>query len=241
MRRSMPHTASGLLTLLGAVLTAAAAAATPIDIDGRVLDWQHNPVANHPVSISGPGVNATIYTGSTGVFRYTDTLSPGTYYYTINVASQTRFITVQWGTPYHTGEWVLARSICRPPCEYDRAARAPADGALGGNDVKPGDDDMPDAQREVDLGRRTPQLALTAVGASPFRGRVELRISGPAGPYEARVFDVRGRTLRRIQSSDRTLVWDGRDQAGHRVTAGIYFIRATSGVAAGSARVVLVP
>jgi flagellar hook assembly protein FlgD len=61
--------------------------------------------------------------------------------------------------------------------------------------------------------------------------------SGPGGaaaPADIGLYDVQGRRLRTIDhgaygAGYRTAVWDGSDGAGHKIAAGVYFIRFESG------------
>jgi hypothetical protein len=58
------------------------------------------------------------------------------------------------------------------------------------------------------------------------------------------VFDVSGRRLRRLRlgaGGAGESRWDGRDESGHRLPAGLYFARLTSGSLRAQARVVLIP
>jgi hypothetical protein len=58
------------------------------------------------------------------------------------------------------------------------------------------------------------------------------------------VYDVSGRRLRRFSlaaGAEGVLRWDGRDEGGHRLPAGLYFARLTSGSLRAQARVVLIP
>ena len=66
---------------------------------------------------------------------------------------------------------------------------------------------------------------------NPFRGGTVLRIETPAPESEnLRVVDTQGRAVRHLQSGTfragaRSVTWDGRDDAGRRVAAGLYFVR----------------
>ena len=65
-----------------------------------------------------------------------------------------------------------------------------------------------------------------------------------AGARAIEVYDVSGRRLRRFglgAGADGVLSWDGRDESGHRLPAGLYFARLTSGSLRAQARVVLLP
>ncbi len=75
------------------------------------------------------------------------------------------------------------------------------------------------------------QLTLEAARPNPFSGGTSVRFSTPAeGRVRARVLDVTGRAVRTLSDSVRPageaeLRWDGRDQAGRPLAAGIYWIR----------------
>lgn len=73
-----------------------------------------------------------------------------------------------------------------------------------------------------------PQLA---TGANPFRGTLELRVDlrVPAR-VELNVFDVRGRRIAAVPygtmgGGAHRLMWDGRNEAGNDMGAGVFFIR----------------
>ena len=75
------------------------------------------------------------------------------------------------------------------------------------------------------------RLAATAVAPNPFRDAVALRftLSRP-GRVRLAVFDISGRVVARIldaeqPAGERVLEWDGRDQDGRAVRAGVYFMR----------------
>ena len=68
---------------------------------------------------------------------------------------------------------------------------------------------------------------------NPASGRVALTHSRPlAGRFEAAIFDLRGRLVRRIAAGEArpsdaapTWTWDGADEAGRNAAAGVYFYR----------------
>ncbi len=82
---------------------------------------------------------------------------------------------------------------------------------------------------------------------NPFQNKVMLEVSSRlAAEVQLSVFDLRGRLVRRlwIQSGNegkRSLEWDGRDEKGGRLPAGIYLVKASSGIQEASARIVLLP
>ncbi|MCA9753029.1 MAG: T9SS type A sorting domain-containing protein, partial [Gemmatimonadetes bacterium] len=67
---------------------------------------------------------------------------------------------------------------------------------------------------------------------SPSRGDTRILLDVPAngGPAFVAVYDLRGRRVRTLSEGDRapgrySLLWDGRDEAGASVAAGVYFVR----------------
>ncbi|HEY6867475.1 MAG TPA: hypothetical protein VI792_09465, partial [Candidatus Eisenbacteria bacterium] len=95
--------------------------------------------------------------------------------------------------------------------------------------------------------RGRPGVAL-ASGTQPARAPVDLYWRGIGGPspglQRIELFDLQGRVLTRITlggESDGIAQWNGRDQDGRLLPAGIYFARLTSGSVHAQARVVLLP
>jgi len=92
----------------------------------------------------------------------------------------------------------------------------------------------------VDVGAPTPRSAPLRLHASPnpSRGVTRLRIeSDAAGFQEVTVCDLLGRAVRRLESGwfdagERARDWDGLDDSGTRVPAGIYYaqVRAAAGL-----------
>jgi DNA-binding beta-propeller fold protein YncE len=75
---------------------------------------------------------------------------------------------------------------------------------------------------------------------SPFRERTSLHFAAPGQETsEAVVYDLRGRLVRTLRRSERgtsnqlLFEWDGRDDAGREMPAGVYFYRALGGEGAG--------
>jgi len=70
---------------------------------------------------------------------------------------------------------------------------------------------------------------------NPFNPRTMIRFSLDAeAPARLIVYDVKGRVLRtlvdeRKSAGSHSVVWDGRDDAGHRLTSGVYLYRLESG------------
>jgi hypothetical protein len=69
-----------------------------------------------------------------------------------------------------------------------------------------------------------------AAATNPVRGGVELRISSPdPGVQRLRVCDLAGRTIRRVDdgrfgAGSRSAYWNGRDDQGNKVPAGVYWL-----------------
>lgn len=88
-------------------------------------------------------------------------------------------------------------------------------------------------------------LALAPAGANPARGSVRLRLDIPRNErVEVAVFDAVGRRVATLVSGApgagrHAIAWDRRDAAGRSVRAGVYFVRATSGGATATRRVVV--
>lgn len=80
---------------------------------------------------------------------------------------------------------------------------------------------------------------------NPFRPSVSLRFSIPvAGSVSVSVVDAMGREVKRVAdgwmpAGAHEMKWDGRDERGSRVPAGVYFLRAAIGASVTTQRVVL--
>jgi len=85
-----------------------------------------------------------------------------------------------------------------------------------------------------------------AVAPNPFNPITTVQLELPAdGSVSLRLFDARGRLVRDLATGDlragrHDIRWDGRDQAGRNVAAGIYLARLESTVGQATARLVLV-
>lgn len=92
--------------------------------------------------------------------------------------------------------------------------------------------------------------AFDPVAPNPFSTSATLRytIPGSAGevPVRVRIFDLSGRLVRTLEAGSRgpgvhAIAWDGRDDAGHRLGAGIFFGRVNAGSFVATRRLVLTP
>lgn len=98
----------------------------------------------------------------------------------------------------------------------------------------------------ADAGGAAARFALRATGPSPFRSEARLELSLPRRA-EARldVLDVRGARVRTLEQGvlepgAHTRVWDGRDDGGRAVPAGVYLARAATSEGSASVRLVRV-
>ena len=80
---------------------------------------------------------------------------------------------------------------------------------------------------------------------NPFRERCAISLSALStrGRIELHVYDAAGRSVRRLygRTEETTVVWDGRNDAGQTVPAGVYWIDASVGLLRRAARVVKLP
>jgi hypothetical protein len=94
--------------------------------------------------------------------------------------------------------------------------------------------------------RGGPALAPLHAAPNPFRASVALSFAQPqAGDVEVSVYDIAGRRVRDLHrgalpAGEARLEWDGRDDSGGRVSAGVYLVRAQAGERTMTARVLRV-
>ena len=71
-----------------------------------------------------------------------------------------------------------------------------------------------------------PAASLLVSAPNPFRSATTLTIPGPAiDRTELRIYDVRGRMVRVLAADHSQISWDGRNEGGALVPAGLYFAR----------------
>jgi formylglycine-generating enzyme required for sulfatase activity len=87
--------------------------------------------------------------------------------------------------------------------------------------------------------RWDPPKLTWSVGPTPFRNTAQLAPPA-AGPARAEIFDPAGRLVRTLVRTDgmAPLPWDGRDDSGREVLAGVYLARLQSGSGSETARLV---
>jgi hypothetical protein len=97
----------------------------------------------------------------------------------------------------------------------------------------------------VVVNDRAPGVAL-AVAPNPAAGLADLRFALPtAGPAGVALYDVAGRRVRTLAEGTMTagphaVRWDGRDDRGVPLAAGVYFARLTSGKTILTSKVALI-
>ena len=241
--------------VLAAALLASAAPsiALPLAIEGRVLDHRRVPVANYPVHIASPCPNRTVYTFSNGLFRAVEGFECAGYWH-VSVGPYSGTYLVTDGT-VNTGDWILP-APCRPPCEIAPPddggpfAVTPAGTSSGKPDeLDPGDDDMPDGEGDDDTpnAHGSSGFALRIASRNPFRGSVSMRLTVPRDTrgLDGGVYDMAGRRVRGIAvpatAGTHLLQWNGRNDQGALVKAGLYFVRVQGDLGRAGTTVVLLP
>jgi len=69
---------------------------------------------------------------------------------------------------------------------------------------------------------------------NPFRNRIEIRLAGKNSaalkgkPVQLAIYATSGRLVKQVSMKEK-FVWDGKDADGHRLPAGIYFLRLNAG------------
>jgi subtilase family serine protease len=87
----------------------------------------------------------------------------------------------------------------------------------------------------VDVGDDRPrEIALAPAAPNPARGHAQFRVALPADEHvRLDVYDFAGRRVRTIEralgAGTHALTWDGRDERGRAVGAGVYLYRVTAG------------
>jgi len=118
---------------------------------------------------------------------------------------------------------------------------------------------IPEGARVIDVGagdgqitsaliERRPDLDVVAIDVlvhEPSRFSKERSVSSQPGISSVRVYDVKGRLVRSLMidevlhPGEHTLGWDGTDEAGTKVAAGVYYCRLRIGERSLTRRVIL--
>ncbi|MEZ4650477.1 MAG: CocE/NonD family hydrolase [Candidatus Eisenbacteria bacterium] len=115
----------------------------------------------------------------------------------------------------------------------------------------PGADGLPDGAGDGvgdGLGAATGSLSLRVLG-NPAHGSVRIALGLGRGEASVAVYDGQGRRIRDLgsrtapegaEAKEIPMVWDGLDDHGRPVSVGVYFVRASRGSEARTARAVLI-
>jgi predicted extracellular nuclease len=82
-----------------------------------------------------------------------------------------------------------------------------------------------------------PKLGISQPTPNPFNAVTKMSVTGSA---RADIFDVVGRRIRTVTVLDGVVTWNGKDDAGRGVPAGVYFIRVSAGVSIRAQKVVFI-
>jgi flagellar hook assembly protein FlgD len=105
----------------------------------------------------------------------------------------------------------------------------------------------PRYSRSTSSTRSSVAVELSQNEPNPFNPTTTIEYSVPSRTQvELSIFNVHGRRIRRLASGVRgagryTVSWDGRDGAGDRVAAGVYFYRLVAGAESATKKMTVVP
>jgi predicted extracellular nuclease len=90
---------------------------------------------------------------------------------------------------------------------------------------------------ESDAQEKSPKPTLSPPAPNPFNAVVQMFVTGVS---HAHIFDVAGRKIRSVTVLDGVVTWNGKDDAGRDVPAGVYFVRISNGASTRAQKVVLI-
>ena len=109
----------------------------------------------------------------------------------------------------------------------------------------PGDPASTPVNVGVESGQAPARTGLQFIGPNPFHGSTDVAFTlARAGKVDVVVYDVLGRQVRALarnrayEAGRQTLRWDGRDDGGRAIGAGVYFVRMKTDVGSWSRSVV---
>jgi len=125
------------------------------------------------------------------------------------------------------------------PCLPENNAWTELVGALGAGGCGPSTGVNPPAIPE--------RLTLFVPSPNPFTASTTIGYHVPAaeGKLDLAIYNVGGRVVRTVTSYQadpgaHVFIWDGTDDAGERVSSGVYFVRASLGTERAESRIVLI-
>jgi len=90
---------------------------------------------------------------------------------------------------------------------------------------------------EPDAQKPSPKPTLSPPTPNPFNAAVTVSVTGSSHVH---IFDVAGRRIRTVTVLDGTITWNGKDDAGRNVPAGVYWVRVSDGNSTRAQKVVLI-
>ncbi len=182
-------------------------------------------------SLAGAAGDTILYSvllGTDSTFAVVDTFSAG---------QDTTWFPVAYLTPGQTYHWTV---IAENQAGWKRAAYMPSRLQVSATA----------SAFEPDAGTAGPRLSAT--GPNPFRGVTRFRFRVPAAPeggfrgWSVDVFDMGGRHVRTLAAGGRgasgleeELSWDGRDDLGRPLAAGVYFVSLEDGAERSTVKVTI--
>ncbi|MBU1701978.1 MAG: T9SS type A sorting domain-containing protein [Candidatus Eisenbacteria bacterium] len=134
---------------------------------------------------------------------------------------------VQLGNTNHNTSWMITLPDPPPP-EFYWSVQA-IDACFAGSPFVAGGLDT--AAPPDDVDPMPTSFAVQLINPNPFYKQTAIRFDVPtAGAVRLDVFNIAGRKVRtlvnrRMDPARHTSIWDGRDDGGRSVSAGVYFIR----------------
>jgi len=90
---------------------------------------------------------------------------------------------------------------------------------------------------ESDAQKKSPKLGISQPTPNPFNATTRMVVVGSPRAY---IFDVVGRRIRTVTVLDGVVTWNGKDDAGRDVPAGVYWVRVSDGNSTRAQKVVLI-
>jgi hypothetical protein len=193
-----------------------------VDPNGNVSPWNPNP--DGPVSCLALGPNNTLFAG--GSFIYVGAL----LHPSVACIDRASGALTSW-TAAGVGTFSFVYSLFRTGsmlCIAGEFPRFNPDGIFGHFNFVGISDGTVTA---VELEPNTAPRMLLRAAPNPFRHEAAVSFTLPRSDFaEVSVFDVSGRSLRRLHTGvlaagEQRMTWNGRDDAGVSVPSGVYFLR----------------
>jgi len=170
---------------------------------------------------------------------HSSTISPGTFTVTVTSAGspvQNALVGAAQDTTYLDGAYTDASGVATLTIPYDLLAQSPdvTITATYHNRIPYRGSATPEGTGVGDgQGGETAQAWLANPAPSPFTGSTSVGFDTPGGMTRLVVYDMSGRAVRTLAAGsalagEYSFAWDGRDDSGHRLGAGVYMVRLTT-------------